>query len=259
MRATELEGKRFGRLVCTTRMGDGYRCLCDCGVSKWVRTDKLKDGTTKSCGCLGRELNAAAHADRLARKKAAEALKPKPRTTAQKRLAAVHQSMLQRCYNTTYSDYRFYGARGVTVCDSWQKSVGEFIVWAELNGYRSGLWLERVNNTQGYSPDNCRWASPKAQAQNRCNTLYLLHPTGVKVPMVVWVRNSNRARKGAKLTYMQAFNAYKRLQTKNPGVLPAAADFSAEAYADESPLSVFWVATNNLLTTPDWLPDTIES
>ena len=259
MRATELEGKRFGRLVCLTRLGDGYRCVCDCGVSKWVRTDKLKGGTTKSCGCLGRELNTAAHEDRLARKKEAQALKPKPRTTAQKRLAAVYQTMMQRCYNTSYSDHKFYGAKGVTVCDLWRERVGEFIVWAELNGYRNGLWLERVDNTQGYSPSNCRWASPKAQSQNRCNTLYLLHPTGVKVPMVVWVRNSNRARKGAKLTYMRAFNTYKRLQAEHPDTIPTAEGFSVATSTTEAPFSDFWYATNKLLTIPDWLPDTIES
>jgi len=65
-----------------------------------------------------------------------------------------------------------YKTKGITVCDEW-KSSQAFIEWAESNGYQEGLQIDRINNDEGYSPDNCRFVTPQENANNRDNTMLL--------------------------------------------------------------------------------------
>lgn len=83
-----------------------------------------------------------------------------------------YHSMMDRCYRKTSANYKFYGGRGISVCDEWQnaKMFGE---WAENNGYIPGLSLDRIDPDKDYSPDNCRWVTAYEQANNRRNTLFL--------------------------------------------------------------------------------------
>lgn len=159
-------GQKFGRLKVLARLGLYARCQCDCGATCTPRMDKLREGKTKSCGCLARELAAAARKPRPA------AQPPKRKRSAnEQRLANVHSAMLQRCTNPNDASYNYYGGSGITVCEAWA-SVQVFIDWA-LPQYRPGLWLERRDNTLGYSPENCAFVSPKRQGRNRRNTLYV--------------------------------------------------------------------------------------
>ena len=73
-------------------------------------------------------------------------------------------SMNQRCRDLTNSKY---GSRGITVCAEWEFDYPAFMQWALANGYAVGLTLDRRENSQGYSPDNCRWATPTTQSRNR--------------------------------------------------------------------------------------------
>lgn len=66
--------------------------------------------------------------------------------------------MRQRCNNENHFAYKWYGARGIKVCDEWDNSQ-LFCDWAMNNGYEEGLELDRINNDGDYSPDNCQWIS----------------------------------------------------------------------------------------------------
>lgn len=81
----------------------------------------------------------------------------------------IWQSMIKRCYNDHCKAYPRYGGRGIKVCDEWKGSFEIFYEWAMNNGYESHLTLDRANNDDGYSPNNCRWVTYKVNENNRCN------------------------------------------------------------------------------------------
>lgn len=75
-------------------------------------------------------------------------------------------SMLSRCTSRGNHSWKRYGGRGITVCSAWQASFLEFKTWAEANGYKPELQLDRIDNDSGYAPDNCRWVTPRQNANN---------------------------------------------------------------------------------------------
>lgn len=88
-------------------------------------------------------------------------------STARKRLHGVWSGIKTRCYNERHKDYRYYGARGIAMCDEWRQDFAAFVKWALANGYESGLTIERIERHGHYEPDNCCWATRKQQMANR--------------------------------------------------------------------------------------------
>ena len=76
--------------------------------------------------------------------------------------------MIQRCTNENRPDFHRYGGRGITVCDRWLKRGGGFVAFlADMGARPPGTSLDRIDNSKGYEPGNCRWATSAEQARNR--------------------------------------------------------------------------------------------
>ena len=81
------------------------------------------------------------------------------------------RDMKRRCYKKDRKDYYRYGGRGIKVCDEWRYNIKSFIKWANKNGYKKGLTIDRIDNDGNYEPSNCRLATRKTQGRNKCNVI----------------------------------------------------------------------------------------
>lgn len=88
----------------------------------------------------------------------------------------------QRCLNPSQRDYHRYGGKGVTFCERWKK-FENFL--ADMGERPPGMTLERVDNSGGYEPGNCVWASRRDQSRNRDLTLKLSY-AGVERTISEW-------------------------------------------------------------------------
>lgn len=158
MKPLDLTGKKFGRLTAIRPHGSSksggiiWECLCDCGNRCFVSRSNL-GRSTKSCGCLSQENRVIANTKHGKR---------------HSRIYYIWSSMIQRCYDPKCQSYKTHGEKGIKVCDEWREFTG-FLKWAESNGYDDALSIDRIDNSFGYSPDNCRWATMKQQQNNRTN------------------------------------------------------------------------------------------
>lgn len=82
------------------------------------------------------------------------------------KLYGVWVCMKQRCNNPKSAKYKYYGARGIFVCNEWSENFLVFYNWAMANGYKEGLSLDRIDTNGNYEPLNCRWVSQKLQCNN---------------------------------------------------------------------------------------------
>lgn len=91
----------------------------------------------------------------------------------------------QKCMNPNSPLYKYYGGRGICVCDEWKSDFIVFYNWAYSNGYHDGLTIDRIDNNGDYTPDNCRWVTMKEQSINKRNTS-MLEYNGVVKPIKEW-------------------------------------------------------------------------
>lgn len=150
----DLTGQKFGKLTVLNlkevkNRKSYWNCVCDCGNLHVVRSDSLKCGNVKSCGCL----NVESHA--------------KPDSIRKTKLYRVYWSMKERCFNSNDKAFKWYGARGIRVCDEWKNDFQAFYEWAMSHGYAEGLTIDRIDNDGNYEPSNCRWATIQEQQTNK--------------------------------------------------------------------------------------------
>lgn len=89
------------------------------------------------------------------------------------RLYTIYRGMITRCYNTKHIHYNLYGGRGIKVCDSWKNNKKAFFTWAINNGYKDNLQIDRIDCNGDYTPENCRFITPKENQNNRrCTRFY---------------------------------------------------------------------------------------
>lgn len=168
-------GRRFGRWVVTEvlyryepKRKAYYSCTCDCGSVVIVSKSNLLSGTSRSCGCLKREVTSA---------------RSKTHGMSGTSEYWSWNDMHRRCYEVTRKQYKHYGGRGITVCERWH-SFDNFLADMGLRPAR-GYSIERIDNNGPYSPENCRWATQKEQCRNQRRTV-MLTARGVTRPMQEW-------------------------------------------------------------------------
>ena len=149
-----------------------------CGREFEVRVYSVKIGNARSCGCQ----------------------KNKQKIThgrSNSRFYKTWNDMIRRCTNPNNKDYKDYGGRGITVCEEWLDVI-DFVAWCEATHPNiEGYSLDRIDNDNGYSPENCRWANRLVQATNQ--RIKYTNTTGVSG--VVWDVNRGKWRAQISVNY----------------------------------------------------------
>ena len=137
-----------------------WKCKCDCGNEKIVRGSDLTTRKTSSCGCYRKEKTSVTHTIHGGKNS---------------RLYAVWCDIKQRCNNSNNPIYKYYGERGIKLCEEWTNDFNVFREWAIKNGYdenakRGKCTIDRIDVNGNYEPSNCRWVSMAEQNLNKRNT-----------------------------------------------------------------------------------------
>ena len=166
----DLSGFRFGRWhvqeYAYSKPSRGsyqhyFACQCDCGTLRAVVAGALKSGGSLSCGCYQRQ-----------RVSEANKRNPKPffketHGLSGTRAYRTYRGMMARCYYKKNGNYGRYGGQGVSVCPRWKNKKSGFMAFIKDMGLPpEGKTLDRINPFGNYELENCRWATPKEQAQN---------------------------------------------------------------------------------------------
>lgn len=166
----DLTGQKFGLLTVLRRSEKKSKpskwiCQCSCENKTIVevsRTNLIK-GKTKSCGCL----------------------KHRGHHLCDTRLYSIWIDMKQRCSNPNSKAYKNYGGRGIKVCNEWRDNFINFYNWATSNGYNDKLEIDRINNDDDYSPNNCKWITHQEQQLNKRNNKMITY-NGITKPLKSW-------------------------------------------------------------------------
>lgn len=150
----ELTGKKFGKIITLKDSGKRnicgnviWKCKCECGNIKEIDSHSLLNGNTKSCGCSTN-------------------LKHGHTSNKGKNSKTYYcwASMKSRCLNKNHVRYKNYGGRGISICKEWLL-FENFL--SDMGEKPDGLSIDRINNNGNYKSSNCKWSTPKEQANNK--------------------------------------------------------------------------------------------
>ena len=148
----DLMFKKIGALMVVekTHVKDGaeqrWKCYCECGNVVTFPESYLTGNTNiLNCGRCNKKL----HWNR------------------RNKIYNVWSSMKKRCYDPLHNSYKYYGARGITICEDWLNDFDSFLAWALRNGYANGMSIDRIDNDGPYSPDNCMFSTSREQQMNK--------------------------------------------------------------------------------------------
>lgn len=186
----EMMNKTFGRLKVIkegNKTKDNHKkwiCLCTCGNIKEIDGRDLRRKKTTSCGCLRNELTK----ERIIKLNTKHG-------ECKTRLYNIWNGMRDRCNRPSNNEYKNYGGRGISVAKEWNDYL-KFKNWAEKNGYKDNLTIDRIDVNKNYEPKNCRWITIQEQANNKRTNKYITY-------------------KGKKLNYRQ----WEKLLNYNKGII----------------------------------------
>ena len=173
----DLTGEKYNHLLVIERVENTksgrtqWKCLCDCGNETIVRGSNLKSGAVKSCGCLLHVANNITHGD------------------SHTKLYNHWISMIYRCSHPNNNAYKWYGARGIKVCDEWL-DYQKFKQWVMDTRPDESYTVDRIDVNGDYCPENCRWIPMGEQANNRTTNL-LYEYNGKTQNLSQWCKELN--------------------------------------------------------------------
>ena len=173
-----LTGIVFGKLTVESFVPDNSRylkwlCRCECGNRKVIMSQSFKRGATVSCGCYGQKRRSQAA------KKHGES---GGGTTNRSGTYSSWANMMMRCDWASHPSHKNYGAKGIFVCKRWH--IYENFK-ADMGERPNGTSIDRIDNTKGYSLDNCRWATRSEQGLNKKNTDWVSY-NGKHMPLLIF-------------------------------------------------------------------------
>lgn len=165
LKVQQLMSKKYSRLTITEigpPKSGGRKCIavCDCGITKSYNLSSVMRGDVKSCGCLQRE-NAKYSNTKHGLK--------------QHTLYSIWCNMKTRCTNPKSENFKWYGGKGITICNDWLNDFKIFFEWSIANGWAEGMQLDRKDGSKPYYPDNCRFVTPSANSRNRTSNVVLIY------------------------------------------------------------------------------------
>lgn len=248
----------------TTRL---WECKCDCGNTTYKICSKLleaqREGYNLSCGCSKRKENLIGktfndylvvgfvkdleNCDTLWKCKCIKCnrefeartkqlrtnrnickIEEKKQIKIEKDLHSCFARIKRRCYNSTCSEYKYYGGKGVRVCKEWLENSNNFVKWSLENGYENKktakgyniLTIDRIDSNGNYEPSNCRWVDMYVQSNNKCRNIFFTFQ-GKTQTLAQWCRELNLDYKyvhylikNKKLPFEKAIIYKKRKQKK---------------------------------------------